>query len=522
MFNVESGNLGVGNVSKVLLTEQDVAKRLGVPKKDIQAMITAGILPVIALPDRNLISSVAVDNLIGKKDTADSGQLGHGYPVSNALYYHQENNMIDSEDEIMREYTGNVSVLSDGRCMVQINLGKGPDGKRKRESKSFKSKVDAEKYLEQRLNELNGLFANAYPFVNNECSYPQKQTMVNDNSHYMDQTFEAYAKYILNRGIRCAGSRTIEGYRASLVPVLKQIGKIKMVNISEEILRKLFNDLSYNYHKTTLKKAFVTSRMIFNEAYAKDLIPNNPFGRLECPKSRKVVDAKNTSKKPYTNEEIEVLFTAAKEYHNRMVYPLLTTAECTGMRPSELRALYWEDFSPENKTINIYKAIASKFEDIDDMYVKPYEKEYLTVTKSEYGVRELQLSDLAVEALLQWRKELNKMPPAMKNSKFIFPSEEGDFKSYTSVKSILQRFLKHYDLKYIKFTLYRFRHTMCTRLALDGIPVSVAQRIMGDNTIDVIMKVYTHVSNQQALEACGPLLDKVNEVHRAMSRKHID
>ena len=66
MLNLENSNFGVGNVNKVLLTEQDVAKRLGVPKKDIQAMITAGILPAIALPDRNLISSVAVGNLIGK------------------------------------------------------------------------------------------------------------------------------------------------------------------------------------------------------------------------------------------------------------------------------------------------------------------------------------------------------------------------------------------------------------------------------------------------------------------------
>ena len=43
MLNLENSNLGVGNVNKVLLTEQDVAKRLGVPKRDIQAMITAGI-----------------------------------------------------------------------------------------------------------------------------------------------------------------------------------------------------------------------------------------------------------------------------------------------------------------------------------------------------------------------------------------------------------------------------------------------------------------------------------------------
>lgn len=36
---------------------------------------------------------------------------------------------------------------------------------------------------------------------------------------------------------------------------------------------------------------------------------------------------------------------------------------------------------------------------------------------------------------------------------------------------------------------------MCTNLIKAGTPVATVQRIIGDNTVDVIMKVYTHINS---------------------------
>ena len=60
---------------------------------------------------------------------------------------------------------------------------------------------------------------------------------------------------------------------------------------------------------------------------------------------------------------------------------------------------------------------------------------------------------------------------------------------------------------------YKFRHTMCTRLILDGQPIPVIQRIMGDNTTDVIMKIYTHVNEEMALKATTGFYDNLNKKH---------
>ncbi len=484
---------------KVLLSEQDVARKLGVSKKDIQSMITTGVLPAIALPGRNLISSVAIDNLLGKKDTADSGQLGHGYPIPNAIYYHQENDIVDSEEEIMREFTGNISVMRDGRYMVQVNLGKDESGKRKRESKSFKTKPEAERYLTQRLNELNGVFQKKLDA--NEAA----TVSADANANYTDKTFEEYATAILNRGIGKAVSRTIEGYRTSLVPVLEYIGNIKMVDIDRDRLINTFNKLSYRYGKVSLKKAFNTTKMLMEEAYYNEEIPKNPFVRLKMPPSQvRVVNYRDA----YTDEEIALILKKAKGYCNKILYPMICVLECTGMRPSEMRAIEWANVDLEKKTVHIKNAIVTRFDTITDLRKKPKSTEEIGPTKSASGIRIVKLSNLAVQALIDWREELNKMPPAMKNSKFVFPSQTGSYRTESSNKCMVQRFVKWAGLKDMHFMLYRFRHTVCTRMFLAGLSINVVQQMLGDSTSNVVTKIYNHMTQEQSLVACGDYYDK--------------
>ena len=51
---------------------------------------------------------------------------------------------------------------------------------------------------------------------------------------------------------------------------------------------------------------------------------------------------------------------------------------------------------------------------------------------------------------------------------------------------------------------------MCTRLILSGQPISVIQRIMGDNTPDIIMKIYTHVNEEMAMKATESFYEELN------------
>ena len=78
------------------------------------------------------------------------------------------------------------------------------------------------------------------------------------------------------------------------------------------------------------------------------------------------------------------------------------------------------------------------------------------------------------------------------------------------LKSVIQRYRKQFDIEDMGINLYKFRHTMCTRLILSGQPISVIQRIMGDNTPDIIMKIYTHVNEEMAMKATESFYEELN------------
>ena len=492
--------LDIKNRYGLMVSVQDISKELRIPKKAVEELIDTGVLQAVETMGKKYVSAFNLAKMLGES-AVDSGQNASGYPIDNALYLSHN---LESEDSSMNKiYTGNISSLKTGRFIVWINMGKTPDGKRLRENKSFNDKTSAENYLKQRLAELNGIPIQQPIFAS---------ANVVQNTNYTEKTFEQYSRDILNRGIGKAKARTIEGYRSSLVPVLKYIGNMRMTDIEDRHLIKMYSELSLAYSQSSLKKAFVTVKMLFEEAFAKDEVPSNPFIRLECPDSQKPSKAERL---PYSDEEIKRILSAAKSYHNPILYTIFAVLECTGMRPGELRGLEWVDFDSKAKTIKIRQAVVTRYESIEDMKKRPRSYEAMGMTKSIYGIRTLPLSDMAASALLEWRKYLDTMPSAMKNSKYIFPSKEGNFKSESSIKCLVQRFVKSAGLKDIGVMLYRFRHTMCTRLILDGQPISVIQLIMGDNTQDVIMKVYTHVTQQQALAATSGYYNKLNESHKA-------
>lgn len=53
------------------------------------------------------------------------------------------------------------------------------------------------------------------------------------------------------------------------------------------------------------------------------------------------------------------------------------------------------------------------------------------------------------------------------------------------------------DNKHIKFTPHIFRHTYATNLYYAGIDIKTAQYLLGHSSLDMTLKVYTHLDNEQ-------------------------
>ena len=496
-------------MSNLLMSVPSAAKKLGVPKKAVLSMINTGVLVGIAAAGDTYITAQSIESLVGQNSVVDSGQHPSGYPAQEELpcLLTKDNVVVEQEKAgAGMTYKGSVSSLKDGRFMVQIDLGKTPDGKRKRESKSFKDQKGAETYLAIRLQELNGVQVVSTPSV------PIQPVVSPLHSQYTQLTFEEYAVKILNEGVGKATTRTIEGHRLGIRPMVELIGHKKMVDLTTQDLKKAFEVIRYKYLKSNVTRSFNITRLMIQTAFENGEIPTDIIGKMKCPTSKKPIE---TEKFPtYSEEEIATLLKTSREYSLEL-YTMFTLLECTGMRPGEMRGLEWSVFDAEKKTIRIKQAATVQFEKLESIRRQAKAKDIISVPKSAYSVRTLRLSDLAVRALLEWNKYLSKSRNQKRaESPYIFPNAKGNFKSETSCQSIIQRYRAEFHLEGVTF--YKFRHTMCTRLILSGQPISVIQRIMGDNTTDVIMKVYTHVNAEMAMKATEGFYDELNKRHIGM------
>ena len=497
------------NSSSLLISVPSAAKMLGVTKKVVLSMIDMGVLNSITASGDTYITRKSIENLFEENKTVNSGQDTSGFVDQEELpCLLTKNDIVVEPKKVGKNMVkGYISTLSDNRFMVQIDLGKTPEGKRKRENKSFRDKKQAEFYLKSRLDELN------QNDTDNNISFVNSQSSVEpvSKAKYTQLTFEEYSLKMLNNGVGKATTRTLENYRRHLKYVLPYIGKKKMVDITEQDIRKIFEKLRYEYVKSGIKYTFKTVRLVFQTALDNNEIPCDIMRKLKCPTSKKPI---TKDKYPiFSDEDTGVLLKTSKEY-SLEIYTMFAVLECTGMRPGELRGLEWDSFDVDNKTIHIKQAVTLQYEEITTLERQAKYKDIISTPKSEYSVRTLRLSDIAVQALQEWRKYVNKSRSVGKRtSKLIFSDKVGGIRSETSYQRLIQRYRKDCGVESIGVHLYKFRHTMCTRLILAGQPIPVIQRIMGDNTPDVITKIYTHVSEQMAMKATEGFHDTLNKKH---------
>lgn len=328
---------------------------------------------------------------------------------------------------------------------------------------------------------------------------PAGGTAPEESGRYTALTFEAYAVKVLNSGVKRARSRTTNNYRQGAGVLAEFIGRRKIAEITEADLRAAFRRISGKYAKSSLRLICAGVRAVFAAAYKAGDIPSDPTAFWEPERSTK--PRREEPDKVYSQQDVEELLRTSRAYSTEL-YTMFAVLACTGMRPGELLGLEWSAFDPVKKTVRVYQAVTREYAQIRDLNKAAKSRSVLSVPKSEYSTRELRLSDTAVEALCAWKKELRVSGSrARARSRFIFPGRGGKFRSLSGCEALLQRYRRDCGMERRHITFYKFRHTMCTRLVLDRQPINVIQRILGDNSPDVITKIYTHVEQADALRA---------------------
>ncbi|MBQ9147776.1 MAG: tyrosine-type recombinase/integrase [Rikenellaceae bacterium] len=129
------------------------------------------------------------------------------------------------------------------------------------------------------------------------------------------------------------------------------------------------------------------------------------------------------------------------------------------------------------------------------------------VTKTAAGVRVVPLDEETYEFLSARKKcvenALASVGAHVMPTTRMCATSDGRPLTYNTMRLWWQRHRADYGLE--GWTLHELRHTYLTNLAQAGVHPSVMQRLAGHSSINVTMKIYTHVQNDDLKEAVDAL-----------------
>ncbi len=134
-------------------------------------------------------------------------------------------------------------------------------------------------------------------------------------------------------------------------------------------------------------------------------------------------------------------------------------------------------------------------------------KSVIGTTKTPYSVRKIPVDSEVLKVLKEWQDFIksDKRYEKARKCEYVFPSTRGGLIGSTGLSVKFRKAMQQAGLHGRGYELYTFRHTFCTNLIKQGVDIPTVQRLMGDNTTDVILKIYTSVEERDLVSATKKL-----------------
>ncbi|MCY1713376.1 tyrosine-type recombinase/integrase [Caproiciproducens galactitolivorans] len=297
-----------------------------------------------------------------------------------------------------------------------------------------------------------------------------------------------------------ASERTKHCYVTASKTLVKLIGNLYLDELTRSILQNTLDGLS-NYSQSKIDKVRLVMKKMVDMAVEDELISKNVAKKVYSPKSKKI-DIRSEDEKIYLKKQLADILCLAKEEKDPQLFTILTLLAFSGIRPGELRGLEKEDVHFDTKKLTIRQAATNepKLNSHQALSSKGPRKLVIGLTKSPSGVRTLYLGDEILAVIQNWLNYLKAKSLVQFESKLLFPNTKGGILREDVLIKKFNRFKERYGLsKYAR--LYTFRHTFCTNLFHERIDLKTVQKLMGDSTADVILKVYAHVMDDDTKRA---------------------
>jgi ATP-dependent helicase/nuclease subunit A len=302
-----------------------------------------------------------------------------------------------------------------------------------------------------------------------------------------EQNFQVLVSDWFNTFVAGTTASTTEASRRNLLKnhIIKAFGELDIQNVDTARLQRFFNDkVKTGLAADTTGKIKNLLNNFFIYAVKKHFVKTNPMSEVVIKKRVSVGDAEDKNK-ALRQEIRQQVFAFIDE--NPILKPIVITFAFTGLRPQELIALKWETVNLDEKTLSVKKAVnrTATFDDEGNVVSRG-----VTVgkTKTPKSVRTIVMPDIVADVLKAW---LSYCKENGISSPFVFPSTKtGEMRSYSGLRSMLERFIKRHKLQDEGITLYTFRHTFATMLLEARENPKIVASLMGHKKVSTTLDIY--------------------------------
>ncbi len=355
---------------------------------------------------------------------------------------------------------------------VSYYTGNKINGKYDRRTKcGFETKKDAEKYLREKLTEID----------NGVAVFGSRSTL----NEYLPEWLEHYSKSTN------MAKNTYNGYKVNIENhILPIIGDIRLDRLSPYDIELLIDKMrSKELSVTSQRYALATLRVALNSAVKHRILSYSVMNCVDFPKPQKFHSY------ALSIEELKILFNKCVDDFNYL--PVLISISL-GLRRGEVLGLKWSDFDFKKKTVHIQRTATPVNGGYD-----------FSPCKTQESNRVLFIPDYLIASLNAWKSEQDVCYELNENfnpDDFVFFMPNNRIISATGLNKRFKKLLKECNLPDIRF--HDLRHSWATMMLSQNIPTKIASSMLGHSNVATTLNIYTHMLTDMQ----KPAIDVLNSV----------
>jgi len=360
----------------------------------------------------------------------------------------------------------NTTINNNDYYRVTATIGKAADGKPIRKQFYGSNKKEAEAKRDEYIANIKQGLA------------------INYDKALFSVAFKAWLDNVLRPSVALSSYRRYEvDYRLRIRDC--GLASMRLTDIRAANIQALYSELLVDYTPNTIWNTDKLLRHFFNYAVKSDLIIKSPMLAVELPADKSVKPEKHI----LGRDEAQRLIDEARENPDAVIFAF---AVLSGLRQGEILALKHSDIDFKAGKIHVNKTV--DFLTIDGSF-----KPLVTVPKTQASIRTVPIMD-ALKPLLsthirrEKEKHFKECTPWTLDS-ILFSSAKCTYIEGGNIRKRLKRLLKKLGIEPTSF--HALRHSFCTLLAEQGVPLKTASMLMGHSSISITAKYYTHVDDAE-------------------------